>query len=393
MEYESRFKRTWAEIDLDAAEHNFRLIREKTNKESKVCCVIKANAYGHGAVELAQLYEKLGADWFAVSNLEEGLQLRRAGLRLPILILGFTPPAAAKVLAEENISQCVYSLEFARLLSEQARLAGVNVKIHLKIDTGMGRIGFSHREEGETLSLEQALLAAQTENLVTEGIFTHFAVCDCGKDGEDFTRSQAKAFLSAVAFLEGRGVHFAIRHIANSAAILDHPEYHLDMVRAGVILYGLMPSELYDGKTDLVPVMQLKSCISHIKPVHPGDSVSYGRTYIFDREAFLATVPIGYADGYRRGNAPGSRLLAGNSLCPIRGRVCMDQLMIEMPDLSASIGDEVTVFGKKPAMTADEVAKVAGTIGYEIVCDVGARVPRVYLKNGKVVSCKSILFD
>ena len=379
-------RRAYAEIDLDNAEHNYRLIRGAVNKKSKLCCVVKANAYGHGAVILGKLYEKLGADMLAVSNIAEALQLRQGGIKLPVLILGYTTPECAGMLAKEDISQCVYSLEYARELSDEAVKAGVSVKIHIKFDTGMGRIGFACAGEGDD-SVAGAIKACRLLGLDTEGAFTHFAVSDEGNDGEEYTKMQYERFAFATGELEKQGINIKIKHCSNSAAIIDYPEYNMDMVRAGIILYGLQPSGKVHEKLDLCPVMSLRSVVSHVKTVHPGDRISYGGEYVADSVRTVATVPIGYADGFFRSNYHGGgSLLVRDTLCPIVGRICMDQLMIDVSHLPPlHIGETVTVFGQK-GVTADDVARVNDTINYEICCFVGERVPRIYVRNGGIVS-------
>ena len=386
IEVGSLQRRAYAEIDLDNAGYNYRLIRGKINKNSKLCCVVKANAYGHGAVILGRLYEKLGADMLAVSNIAEALQLRQGGIKLPVLILGYTTPECAGTLAKEDISQCAYSLEYARELSNEAVKAGVSVKIHIKFDTGMGRIGFACTGEGED-SVSGAAEACRLPGLDVEGAFTHFAVSDEGNDGERYTKMQYERFVSATGELEKQGINIKIKHCSNSAAILDYPEYNMDMVRAGIILYGLQPSGKVHEKLDLRPVMSLRSVISHVKTVRPGDRISYGGEYVADSVRKVATVPIGYADGFFRSNYHGSgKILVRDTLCPIVGRICMDQLMIDVSQLPPlHIGETVTVFGEK-YVTADDVARVNGTINYEICCFVGERVPRIYIQGGEIVS-------
>lgn len=382
-------KRTWAEINLDHAAWNYTQIRKAVRPDAKVCCVIKANGYGHNAVRLAALYETLGADFLAVSNLEEALQLRQNQITLPILILGFTPPECAAVLAKQNISQCVYSRSYGEALSQAAMSDGVRVKMHIKIDSGMGRIGFQHR--GGHSELSDALAVCKLPCLKAEGIFTHFAVADDGEAGADFTAEQYRNFIDAIDWLNSRGIQFALRHCANSAAIFDKPEVsglpdvHLDMVRAGVVLYGLAPSPLTRNLPVLKPVMALKSVISHIKTIQPGDTVSYGRTFTADSPRVIATVPIGYADGFWRLNSNGNcKMLVRDQLCPLVGRVCMDQLMLDITNAAGlSTGDIVTVFGDDSGLcSADQIAENTGTINYEVVCAVGERVPRFFLKDG-----------
>ncbi|MGN0499386.1 MAG: alanine racemase [Acutalibacteraceae bacterium] len=387
-------KRTWAEINLDAATHNYKEIRKRASSGAMVCCVIKADGYGHGAVMLAHLYEKLGADWFAVSNIEEAMQLRSNGITKPILILGYTPAECAQMLSENNISQAVYSIEYAAALNESAEKAGVKIKIHLKLDTGMSRIGLlcqSKDEDNEAVSL--GLKICSMPAFETEGVFTHFAVADEGDDGESFTSNQFDNFMYTVGRLEDKGVKFKIRHCANSGAIEDYPQMHLDMVRAGIVLYGLAPSEKIKNPLNLQPVMELKSAVSHTKEIYPGMTVSYGRTYTADRSERLATIPVGYADGYVRSIAKDGYVLIHGKRAKIRGRICMDQCMVDISDIDdVKIGDVATVFGRaENAPGADDIAKWIGTINYEVTCIVGKRVARVYLKNNEVISAHTLL--
>lgn len=380
------FRRTWAEIDLDAIGHNYRAIRARLNPGTKMCCVIKADAYGHGAEMLAAEYESLGADWFAVSNLEEATQLRNAGIRLPILILGYTPASCAKKLSDLNIAQAVLSAEYAQALSAQAVKDGVKVRAHIKLDTGMSRIGFLFQDpERDDAVIDTVERACRLPGLESEGIFTHFAVADEGENGRDYTAAQFHSFTAAISLLEERGIRFAIRHCANSAAIFDYPEMQLDMVRPGIVLYGLMPSEDLRQKPDLHPAMQLKSIVSLVKTVEPQTSVSYGRCFVTKEMTRVATVPIGYADGYpRRLFEQGSMLVHGKR-AKIIGRVCMDQTMLNVTDIpDVKEGDTVTVFGRdgESFLSVDELAGYNQTINYELVCLVSKRVPRVYFKNG-----------
>ena len=394
MQIQHEQRRVWAEIDLDALEHNYRQIRSRLGSGAGLCCVIKANAYGHGAPAVAALYEQLGAECLAVSNIEEAIQLRNAEIQLPILILGYTPAPCVGELAKHRLTQCIYSYEYAKLLSDCASREEVTLDVHLKLDTGMGRIGFRYGgDEADEQSLDEMLRVVALPSLCVRGIFTHFSMADDGESGDAFSKQQYDLFCEAVRKLESRGAHFAIKHCANSAALMDHADVHMDMVRAGIVLYGLLPSDCIRNKPDLIPAMTLKSVVSHIKTVRPGESISYGRTFIAERDMRVATVPIGYADGYRRSNAEqGAALLIRGNKAPIIGRICMDQLMVDISHIpGVCLGDEVTVFGRAPAMTADEVARVGATVGYEILCAVGVRVPRVYLRGGRVVDIQDHL--
>lgn len=389
-------RRTWAEIDLDALARDFRAVRQAANAQAKVCCVVKADAYGHGAVRMAREFEELGADWFAVSNLEEALQLRLGQIQKPVLVLGYTPPEEAAALAKYHISQCVYSLEYAKELSHYAVESGVTVKIHVKIDTGMSRLGFYYQDISRDEATVQEVKAACTlPGLYPEGIFTHFAVSDEGKEGDAFTMRQFGCFKEMIESLLREDVSFEVRHCANSAALFDYPLSHLDMVRAGIVIYGLYPSGELRSRPDLTPVLSLKSVVSHIKTVKPGATISYGRKFTADHEMKVATVPVGYADGYPRIlSTKGAQVLIGGKRCTILGRICMDQLMADVSDLpEVQVGDTVTLIGRdgQEAISADELASLEGSINYEVVCGLSKRVPRVYLKHGKVDSIYNAL--
>lgn len=387
-------KRSWAEINLDCAIHNYNEIKSRISGSAKLCCVVKADGYGHGAVMLSKLYEKLGADWFAVSNIEEAMQLRDAGISRPILILGYTPADCAKTLAENNISQAVYSLDYAEALNRSAEKIGVKIKIHLKLDTGMSRIGLLCQSDEECrCAVEDGVKICTMPAFETEGVFTHFAVSDEGNMGEDFTKRQFDRFMRTISAMEQRGVSFKIRHCANSGAIEDYPQTHLDMVRAGIILYGLSPSGKVKNPLKLKPVMEVKSAVSHVKTVPAGATVSYGRTFETEGETSLATLPIGYADGYVRSIAKDGWVLLHGKRAKIRGRICMDQMMVDIGGIDdVKIGDVAVIFGKtENAPTADEVAKWIGTINYEVTCIVGKRVARVYIKDNEIVSASTLL--
>ena len=384
-------RRTWAEIDLDALAQNFREVRKAADPKAMVCCVVKADAYGHGAVRVAREFASLGADWFAVSNLEEALQLRQAGIETPVLVLGYTPADKAGTLSREKISQCVYSLEYARDLSRFAQEAGVEVNIHLKIDTGMSRLGFYYQDiSRDEAAVEEVKEACSLPGLIPQGIFTHFAVSDEGQAGDAFTMRQFGCLKEMIESLARAGVNFPVRHCANSAGVFDYPLSHLDMVRAGIVLYGLYPSGELRSRPDLKPALALKSVVSHVKTLLPGATVSYGRKFTAQHEMRVATVPVGYADGYPRLLSPGgAEVLIGGKRCPILGRICMDQLMADVTALDqVRVGDTVTLIGRdgEEEITADELAEKEGTINYEVVCALSKRVPRVYVKNGKVDS-------
>ena len=381
-------KRTWAEISLNAIEHNYNVIRNKVADDTKVCCVIKADGYGHGAVELSQIYEKLGADFFACSKIDEGIEIRKSGSKLPIVILGYTPVSEAKNLAAYNISQAVFSLEYAKELSEKCVEEDCICKMHIKVDSGMSRIGFMCQEfPRDEYSIEEICEACCLPNLEVEGLFTHFCVSDEDAEGREFTNKQYENFIHVRDSLKKRGVDISVVHCSNSGAIEDYPETCCDMVRAGIILYGLAPSSKLADRLDLVPAMTLKTVVAFVKEVQKGATISYGRTFTADRKMKIATVPIGYADGFIRQNAKDGYMTVNGKKAKIVGRICMDQTMLDVTDIEdVKTGDEVVVFGtgENGEPTADSLAENTGTINYETVCLVGKRVPRIYIKDGKI---------
>ncbi|MBQ5347093.1 MAG: alanine racemase [Ruminococcus sp.] len=380
-------KRTWTEISLDNARKNFNLIKEKIGNK-KLCCVIKADGYGHGAVSLAALYERLGADYFAVSNLDEAKELRDYNISLPILILGYTPVVNAIDLAQLNITQAVYSLEYAKALSEQCAVNKIEVKVHIKIDTGMSRIGFMCQEfPRDDYSIMEIKTACSLTGLNVEGIFTHFCVSDSDSEGKEFTEKQYFNFTHTINSLKENNIEFDIAHCSNSGAIEDYPDTYCDMVRAGIILYGLAPSPQLNDRMPLKPCMSMKTVIAHIKTVKAGATVSYGRTFTAEKDMRIATVPVGYADGFIRAYAKGGYMIIKGKRADILGRICMDQTMIDITDIDdVEIGDEVLVFGSGSdgERTADDLAVCADTINYEVVCTISKRVPRLYVDNETV---------
>jgi len=364
-------RQTWAEIDLDALTNNVKEIKKLLKSETKFCAVVKADAYGHGAIPIAKAVLAAGADYLAVAILGEAIELREAGITVPILVLGHTPASQAPLLVEFRITQAVFSLETAEAISHAAVAADVTAKIHLKIDTGMSRIGVNYQEAGAFAAKVAAL-----PRLEVEGVFSHFATADSAD--KTYTHVQYHCFLEALKQIEDHGIKIAVRHIANSAAIIDMPETHLDMVRAGIILYGLWPSQDVNKTINLKPTMLFKTRLAYVKDVAPGTSVSYGRTYTTDQTQRIATLPVGYADGWPRALSNKTHVLLHGKRAPLIGRICMDQCMIDITQIpDAMPGDEVLLFGG-PDLPADEVAMQIDTISYELVCMVGKRVPRKY---------------
>jgi alanine racemase len=381
--------RTWAEIDTDALAHNFKEIRRVTSPSAKILAVVKADAYGHGVVEVTKTLIENGADCLAVACADEGKQLRRAGIELPILILGASSDVDCEDLVKYSLMPAVFSLDFAGELSRTAQRLNKKVKIHIKLDTGMSRIGFVAGINDDLLA-DSILEIAKLPFIEIDGIFSHFSTSD--ETDRSYTQLQFKRFMNVCGILEKKGLHIPTRHIANSAAIMMYPETHLDMVRAGVILYGLYPSEEVDrSRIDLRPVMTVKSKITMVKTLEKNRGVSYGKTYITDHPTRIATVPIGYADGYTRLLSGSAKMVAKNKPVPVIGRICMDQCMIDVTNVNTiNTGDEVIVFGAD-VVTADDLAGWIGSINYEIVCMISMRIPRIYLKNGKAVKSLNYL--
>ncbi len=393
-------KHCWAEIDLDALRSNLQCVQRRAGRP--VCAVVKADAYGHGDAAAARALAGAGAAAFAVSCLTEALRLRRAGITQPVLVLGRADPALAAALAQNDVTTAVYSPEYAAALSAAAAAAGVTVPVHLKVDTGMGRIGFGARG-GFDAALAQLDACYDLPGLRVTGIFQHFAAADsAAPDDIAYTRAQLALFQKTVAALRAAGRDVGTAHCANSAALYLYPDAVREMgwVRAGIVLYGLAPSADVPCP-GLRPAMTLKAVVEQVKALAPGESVSYGRTYTNTAGAprRVATVTVGYADGYPRllsGSLGGGVMALRGSPAPVLGRVCMDQTIVDVTDIpGAAMGDEVTVFGPENAAigadTADTVAEKAGTIPYEVVCGVARRVPRVTIQNGKIIQIVNYL--
>ncbi len=365
----------WAEVDLKAVAHNLGEVRKKT--KARIMGIVKANAYGHGAYPVAKTLLQAGANRLGVAILAEALELRAKGVTSPILILGYTPEEMARQVVEHDITQTVYSLNQADAIANAARHLGKVVKIHIKIDTGMGRIGFPW--DGP----EAIYPVFKMEGLLVEGAFTHLAVADI-KD-KSFTLEQLDKFRFCMDSLEAAGHPVPIKHAANSAAVIDVPEAHLDMVRPGIMLYGLAPSREVDLKSvDLRPAMTLKAKVALVKKLPAGASVSYGRTFRASSEVRVATLPLGYADGYSRILSNRAQVLIRGRRAPVIGRICMDQCMVDVSGIpETSVGDEAVLFGSdgQHRLPVDELADILGTINYELVCMVSARVPRIYNRN------------
>lgn len=375
-------RRTWAEIDLDALAHNYRRARELTGPGVRYLGVVKADAYGHGAIQVAAQLEELGADYLAVSSLDEARELRHGGIDAPILILGHTPPEMVPELIRYHITQAVSARAKAEEYNAAASACGGRLKVHIKVDTGMSRLGFLVRDEHFDGGVEAIAASCALPGVEAEGIFTHFAVSDeDDTDSEAYTREQFALFLRVVNALAERGRTFPIRHCANSGALARYPEMYLDMVRPGIALYGVGADAKRLG---LRPVMTLKSSVSTIKIFDPGTDISYGRTYRAADKARIGVLPIGYADGLFRGLSNRLAVVTDQGPAPIRGRICMDMTMVDLTGLpDVKVGSEVEIFGRRQSV--DHLAQLLDTISYELLCAVSKRVPRVYLRDGQVV--------
>lgn len=387
-------KRTWAEVNLDAIAHNIREIRKIVSKDSKIMAVVKADAYGHGFLEVTRTLLENGADRLAVAVLQEGKQLRSRGVTVPILILGASGEETVEDLINFDITPSVFTYEFAKALSYEAEKKEKITKIHIKIDTGMSRIGFLAGDNNEEI-VGEILKISKLPYIEIEGIFSHFAASD--EFDKSYTLMQYKRFTDVCDKLKERGLDIPIKHICNSAGIMMYPEMHLDMVRPGVILYGMYPSDEVDrSKLNLIPAMTLKSTVTHVKTVEAGRGVSYGREYITDGVTKIATVPIGYADGYLRKLAKEGKMIVNNVKVPVIGRICMDQCMIDVTNVNnIDRGDEVIIFGcsceGSENVSIDDLAAWLETINYEVACVIGKRIPRIYTKDGKAVKVLNYL--
>lgn len=385
-----KIRPAWVEVDLDVLAKNMQEIRRLTNKKAEITAVIKANAYGHGACAIAELLLQNGADRFAVAELDEAIELRRHNITAPILVLGPVFPEQAADAVLHNIDIPVFDYDTAKAFSTEAAKQHCNIRLHIKIDSGMGRIGYQPNEK----SIAEIKKISSLPNVIMEGIFTHFATADCLD--KSFTHEQYRRFRYVCDRLAAENVHIHIHHCANSAAILELPQYHWDMVRAGIILYGLAPSDEVDiTKTALKPAMSFKCRITHVKELQKGDSVSYGRKFIAKEKCSIATLPVGYADGYTRMLTGKAQVLIHGQRAAVVGNICMDQCMVDVSHIkNVQKGDTAVLFGTQDtaSISTDDIARELGTINYEITCMMARRLPRVYLKNKKPIFYKNYLY-
>ena len=380
-----KYYRVHANIDLDAIYKNVSNAKALLKPGTKLMAIIKADAYGHGAKQVAETIEPI-ADAYGVAILEEGIELRKAGIDKPILILGFTPEPLYEAMIKYDIATAVFQLDMAEKISAAASRLGKQAKIHIALDTGMSRIGFKQDEE----SLEVIKKIAKLPYIFIEGCFTHFA----RMDEEDKTKAmtQFEKYMDFVEKIEGCGIELPVKHVSNSAGIIEKQEVNLDMVRDGICVYGLYPSdEVNKENLELTPAMEIKSYVSFVKELEPGVEIGYGGTYTTERETRVATIPVGYADGYPRALSNKGHVLINGMSAPILGRVCMDQFMVDVTDIdNVEEGTMVTLVGRDgdENISIEEISEMSHSFNYEFVCDVGKRIPRVYYKGGKVVETK-----
>ncbi len=393
MDWKTEYARGYLEIDLDRIRRNMDNMKANLDEKTKMIGVIKTDGYGHGAVPIAAELEPLEYMYgFAVATVEEAHILRMAGVKKPILILGYTFPYSYPTLVKEEIRPTVFREDTLKELSEVAVSLNTKIKVHIKLDTGMSRIGVLPDESGFQF-VEKAL---QTEGIEVEGIFTHFATSDYAD--KRYAYEQLEKFQKFCLEAEERfHINFAVKHCSNSAGIIEMREANMDVVRAGITLYGLSPSD--EVEKDIVkfePALSFKSTIVYVKTIPAGTAVGYGRTYIADKERTIATIPLGYGDGYPRGMSNKGYVLIHGKRAPIIGRVCMDQFMVDVTDIpGTAVNDEVTLIGTAGAetITMEEIGEVSGRFNYELACNLGKRVPRVYKKNGKVIKTKNHFAD
>jgi alanine racemase len=368
------FRPTYAEIDLKKLQHNIKESRKLLSPMAKFMAIVKANAYGHGAIEVSKAAESANVDYFGVASLGEAIELRSASIKSPILILSEIPHACVEVLIHADITQTVYTFELAQLLSNIAKQEGKKAKIHVKIDTGMGRVGILPEN---AVSLIKKIVSLP--NLFIEGIFTHFSRAD--DISSDFTMDQFNKFLAVVNAVKSEGIDIPISHAANSAAMLNFPKTHLDMVRVGICMYGLEPFEKKNIDIELKPVLTFRTKVLYIKEVPVGTPLGYGATFYTKSKTQIATLPVGYADGLSRSLSNKGSVIIRDKRFPIVGTVTMDMIMVDIGFDKIKIGDDVVIIGRQESemISASEIARLDETINYEVLCSIGKRVPRIYL--------------
>lgn len=378
VEDKKKYYRVQANVNLEAIRHNLNEVRKKLKADTKLMAVIKADAYGHGAVALAKAIGNSGngIDFYGVAIIEEAIELREAGIDKPILILGYTPKEQYDLVVAYDVAQTIFQYEMAEALSLEAKRQNKSAKIHIKIDTGMTRIGYTDTID----SIEEIKRIAALENIEIEGIFSHFARAD--EEDRSCTELQLKRFNAFLERLEKEEIHIPIKHIANSAGIIEFSEAYYNMVRCGIVTYGIYPSsEVNQKEIHLIPAMEMKTHVAFVKDVEPGVGVSYGAIYVTDKKTRVATIPVGYADGYSRNLSNTGKVIIHGKYAPIIGRICMDQFMVDVSDIeNVKQGDTVTLLGRDgdAYISAEELAQWSHSFAYELVCTVGKRIPRVY---------------
>lgn len=380
---ESTLRRAWAEINLDNLTYNYRKIRDHIGPNVKFVGVVKADAYGHGSIQVAEKLQKLGADYLAVSSIDEAMELRVNGVSMPILILGHTPKEQVERLIRYNVTQTVTCEAKAEEYSAEAVKCGGVLKIHIKVDTGMSRLGYLCEDQHFERGVDGMAHACSLPGLEAEGIFTHYAMADeHDAESEAYTREQFELFTQVIAGVEEKlGRKFPLRHCSNTGATAVYPQTYLDMVRPGLLLYGYGEHAKMLG---LKPVMSMKTTVSTVKTYPAGTRVSYGGIFTTDKKTRMGVVPYGYADGFMRCLSNRYSLMTKEGLAPVRGRICMDMSMIDLTNMrGVDVGDEIEVFGERNPI--EVMADMAGTIPYELVCSVSKRVPRMYIEHGEVV--------
>ena len=378
----------WAEIDLDAIKYNIDSIKRRVDTKELIA-VVKADAYGHGALDVSKTLVENGATKLAVAVITEAMELRHGNINTPIMILGYTPLEFAADLINYDIEQTIFDLEYATKLSEIALNLGKKAKVHVALDTGMGRIGFLINDN----SLNEILKISSLKGLEVVGIFTQFATAD--ESDKNYSNKQYKKFTDFNEKLISKGVNILLKHVSNSGAIIDMPNTYLDGVRAGIVLYGYYPSEdVLKQNLDLKKAISIKTQVAHVKILDKNEYVSYGRKFKTERKSIIATLPIGYADGYSRALTGKAKVIINGKFAPVVGTICMDQCMIDVTDIGdVHVGDEVIVLGKDKDLKfdADDMAKAMGTINYEVLCMIKQRIPRVYIEDGKVKSIRNYI--
>lgn len=387
MERNTHNGRTWVEIDLDSLRKNFRAVKEKVGQNRKILAAVKADAYGHGALEISKTLQEEGVDMLGVASVDEAIELKRGGIGCPIVILSPTTIDLAPFIVENDFRSNVSNFEYAECLSRIASRMDKKAKVHIEIDTGMGRTGIRW---SEALSFVRKLLGL--EGIYLEGIFTHFASAE---ENSAYTEDQIEKFFNLLAQLEKYKIKIPLKHCANSAGVLNYPSSYLNMVRPGLVIYGLFPSPA-PRSLNITPIMSFKTRVVHIQRVPKGNSISYGRTFFTQRNSIIATISVGYGDGYSRKLSNKGEVIIRGKRAKIVGAVCMDLTMVDCTHIEGvQLGDEVTLIGRDgmEELTPDEIASLIDTISYEVTSSIGPRVPRIFVRNGLPSKIKSLLGD